>query len=98
MGVEGLVLIQVPLLPGPSTWLLLASVSITLSLVVSSYMECRVMVPPSLFSAAVEVGSPVHGHRTHKPKHTFLHGSHFLGGFMFSVSQSHLLLFGHMLV
>lgn len=70
MGVEGSVLIQVPLLSGPSTWLLLASVLITLSLVVSpswaaSYMECRVVVPLSLCSVAVEVGSPAHGHTEH---------------------------------
>lgn len=66
-GAEGSVLTQVQLLSSPSTWLLLVSVLLTLSLVVSlywmaSYMECRVAVPPSLCSAAVEVGSPAHGY------------------------------------
>lgn len=97
-------LIQVPLLSGPSTWLLLASVLITLSLVVSPSwaamlhgMQSGGATKPLLSgSGSGEPSARAHG--THRPKHTLLRGSHFLGCFTFSVSQSHLLLFGHMLV
>lgn len=65
---------------------------------VTSYMECRVVVPPSLRSAAAEVGSPAHGHTEHTGSSTPFSVPHFLGSFTFSVSQSHLLLFWHMLV
>lgn len=84
MGAEGSVLTQVQLLSGPSTWLLLVSVLLTLSLVVSpywvtSYMECRVVVPPSLCSAAAEVGSPAHGHTEHTGSSIPFSVPHFLG-------------------
>lgn len=96
-GTEGSVLTQVQLLSGSSTWLLLVSVLLTLSLVVSlywmaSYMECRVVVPPSLCSAAVEVGSPA---RTYRLKHTFPGASLPREFYILSFSESFLAVLTH---
>lgn len=100
MGAEGSVLTQVQLLSGPSTWLLLVSVLLTLSLVVSPLgdklrgMQSGGTTQPLLSSSGS--GEPsTRAHRTHRLKHTFLGASLPREFYILSFSESFIAVLTH---